>query len=87
MSSVDLARLKKLLEEQHHWPHEYLFKFIVPQSERQHFLDATAPLQWSEKPSSKGNYIAFSASKLCRDSEEVLHIYRQAVTIKGIITL
>jgi hypothetical protein len=87
MGVLDLERLKLLLDENHQWPGDYLFKFIVPATECEHFLALTPALQWIKKPSSEGKYISMTANHRCQDSDEVLNIYRQVNTVKGIITL
>lgn len=84
---MDHEKLKTLLDNEYVWPAYYLFKFIVPKDECTTLKELDKSIRWIEKPSQKGNYISLTAQVYCHSSEEVLYIYRQAITIKGIVAL
>jgi len=82
---------RELLEQNYTWPALYMFKFICPANN-----DAIAKLQdlfdpevaeLSLRPSSKGNYISFTARELMMDSDAVVERYQKAKGIKGLISL
>lgn len=84
---MDLVQFKILLDQEYKWPAYYLFKFILPVHEVDSLKKLYSSVSWQEKPSKQGNYMSLSANVFCHSSEEVLHIYRSAITIKGIIAL
>ena len=68
-----------------------MFKFICPANN-----DVIAKLQdlfdpevaeLSLRPSSKGNYVSFTARELMMDSDAVVERYQKAKGIKGLISL
>ena len=81
------ARQKQLLESQHQFPTDYLFKFIVPvdkEAEARALFPNTEP---KTRPSKKGNYISLSFSYRVDSADLVLAIYEKASKIDGLIAL
>ena len=80
-------KMKALLENEYEWPADYRFKFIIPK-DREQEIEVMFPKEKIEyRASKKGNYLSVTFSKLCQNSEEIIHIYEQASTIKGLILL
>lgn len=85
---MELQKFRELLDESYNWPDFYEFKFIVKMDDKQQILN-TLPsgYQISETPSKKGNYVAISARKLMKSTQEVIDVYEVISTIKGVISL
>lgn len=80
----------QLLESQT-WPGIYLFKFIV-KADTQHLntlklLFQKSNPQFSEKSSSKNTFKSLSVKVRMDSPDSVIHIYKKASTLEGIITL
>lgn len=82
---------RELLEQNYNWPALYMFKFICPANN-----EAIAQLQdlfdpevaeLSLRPSSKGNYVSFTARELMMNPDAVVERYQRAKDIKGLISL
>jgi len=85
--SLDLERLKELLDDQHQWPSKYSFKFIVPYQKLTELMSLLSSGECSQKPSKNGKYISVTSIVDIKSSDEVLNIYEKASTIEGIISL
>ncbi|MCF8106568.1 MAG: DUF493 domain-containing protein [Desulfohalobiaceae bacterium] len=84
----DVQRFKDIIEEHHHWPCQYLFKFIVPVQKKEQVLGLfESKDEISQKKSRNGRYVSISARCLINCSEEVLLVYQAAARIKGVISL
>ena len=84
----NVQKLKDIIEEHHHWPCRYLFKFIVPVQKKEQILGLFEPKDdISLKKSRNGRYVSISARCLINCSEEVLLVYQAAARIKGVISL
>ena len=80
-------KMKALLENEYDWPADYRFKFIIPKDKEQE-IELMFPKEKIEyRASKKGNYLSVTFQKVCQNSEEIIHIYEQASTIKGLILL
>jgi putative lipoic acid-binding regulatory protein len=82
-----LWKLKLVLDETVEFPHEYLFKFIVPHTEIHLVLIHLDGFHVEHKPSANGNYISISAKKTFHTSEDIIIIYKKVGSIKGLIAL
>ncbi|MEY3941869.1 MAG: hypothetical protein RIR07_755 [Bacteroidota bacterium] len=88
---MEEAKFRELLEKNYSWPALYMFKFICPANNEavakleQLFDPEVAEL--ALRPSSKGNYISFTAKELMISVEAVLERYRRAKDIPGLISL
>jgi uncharacterized protein len=88
---MEEVKFRELLEQNYTWPALYMFKFICPADN-----EAIARLQQlfdpevaeiSLRPSSKGNYVSFTAKELMLSAEAVMQRYEQARGIPGLISL
>lgn len=84
------ADLKEKLKEQHSFPSVYMFKFIVPGSNKLHaqvealFGDEA---QITIRESSKGNYVSITAKEMMLSADNIISRYREASKIEGIVSL
>jgi uncharacterized protein len=78
---------KEKLENQHKFPTEYLFKFIVPRHREDEMYSIFSKDVFQKKLSKAGNYVSFTARVMMKSSDEVMEIYEKAYKIKGIISL
>lgn len=82
--------LRQRLEKEHSFPSVYMFKFIVPNSNKLHaqvealFGDEA---QISIRESSKGNYVSITAKEMMLSAENIIARYRSASKIEGIVSL
>ncbi len=82
-----LSQLKLVIDETVKFPSVYLFKFIVPVDQIHHILLIMHGMEIEQKASSTGKYISVSAKLMMHKSEDIIHIYERASTVKGIISL
>lgn len=81
------SNFQRLLDEEADWPHEYLFKFIVPRSQVNEVERLFNRIPVEIKESSKGNYASVTARMKVHTSDEVIAVYTAAAKIEGIILL
>lgn len=89
-TSTDIyANLKDKLEHVQQFPGIYNFKFIITGG-----LDKIQDLrtllpndEFIEQPSKTGKYVSITVKKEMQNADEVISIYKQAATIKGIMIL
>lgn len=84
--------LKTKLEEHHNFPENYLYKFILPNEEKEKLSELYQVFDGLEysintKESSNGKYISISISCFVLDAEQVVSIYQKVAKIEGIIML
>lgn len=87
MSEFENLRTQLLLQE---WPNLYYFKFIVPsKSENIALLTGLfdTNVEINLHPSSKGSYTSVGAKVIMLDVDSIIHIYKQAAKIAGVISL
>ena len=86
-SNNDLERIKDLLNQNHDFPTEYMFKFIVPQHKeaevRNIFPYENVRLNFSKR----GKYISITVELYMESAEAVLQVYDAAYKIEGLIAL
>lgn len=87
MDNQQFQKFRDLLDQSYQWPDYYEFKFIVKIDDKGLILAKLEGFAIIETPSKKGNYIAISARKLIKSTQEVLDVYEGMSTIKGIISL
>ncbi len=88
MESGRLTRIKQLLEENHTWPCQYLFKFIVPESKISQILAIIGEEgEVKTRPSKKGNYISVSLKLFCESPNDVVLFYERVSVVEGIVAL
>ena len=85
------ARLKKELTETSLFPTQYLYKFIIPADEskldqlKAVFKDTEAAIR--TRPSSNGKYTGVSVNLKVKNADEVIHFYKEAGKVEGILSL
>lgn len=83
--------LKEKLEEQHNFPEEYLFKFIVKDDDKKiiEILRIFDGLKYtmSNRESSKGNYTSVSLQCFVMDADQVINIYQEVGKIENVMML
>lgn len=83
----DTERFQKLLDEQHAWPAEYTFKFIVPEAELDRVTAIFGKIPISVRESRGGRFVSVTATLLIHSSDEIVAIYEEAGAIEGLIAL
>ncbi len=84
-------RLKKELEETTSFPTTYLYKFVIPSDNQRlemlHNIFKSADAEVKTRPSSNGKYTGVSVSVNLQNPDEVIHYYKEAGKIEGIVSL
>ena len=83
----NIEDFKNQLENHHDFPTEYLFKFIIPRDQITRLKNMIPRGKINTKKSKTGKYIGVSVKMNVKSSDEVINIYKEAYTIKGIISL
>ncbi len=78
---------KERLDQEHQWPTNYLFKFIVPAALTEQVSGLFPKESVRIKSSSQGKYQSVSVELVLGSSEEVLEIYEKVHQIEGVIAL
>jgi uncharacterized protein len=87
MDSKWITSFREKLDQHYAWPSVYIFKFIVPTGKEDE-VKKLFPLHSStEKLSKQGNYTSITIQMMMPSSEAVIHIYKQASSIQGLIAL
>lgn len=83
--------LKEKLEEQHNFPEEYLFKFIIPSDSGKitEILKVFDNLKYtlSNRESSNGKYTSVSINCFVLDADQVINIYKKVAEIENVMML
>lgn len=85
--SWDEQAFKEKLENNHDFPGEYIFKFIVKPEHEEEVRSLLSDAAVKLKPSSGNKYVSITLSKKMDSSESVIDVYKKAHTIEGIIAL
>lgn len=85
--SWDENAFKEKLENNHEFPGEYIFKFIVKPEHQAEVESLLEDAKVKLKPSSGNKYVSITLIKKMGSSEEVIETYKRAHTIEGIIAL
>lgn len=83
----EIERLKALLENNHKFPTEYMFKFIVPQAKEQEVKNIFPYENIRMNFSKRGKYISITVELYMESAEAVLQVYAAANNIEGLIAL
>ena len=83
--------LKEKLEDQHNFPEDYLFKFIIP-ADSEKIIEIVQVFDglkhtMSNRDSKNGNYTSLSFNAFVLDSDQVIDIYKKVGTIEGVMML
>lgn len=84
------TRLQAQLSTHGSWPSVYMFKFILPDSNRDYALLRSLFGEESRiftRHSSGGKYISVTVKEMMLSADEVVERYRKASKIEGIISL
>jgi len=84
---VNEQAFKQTLDQQHHWPSLYMFKFIVPHERANAIRALFAKNEILEKPSRNGKYLSLTAKVMMPGSDAVMNVYRKAYQVPGVISL
>ncbi len=86
--STSREDFKQALDQNHTWPCQYMFKFIVPVGQEQLVFDLFESQDAIRTRTSRnGRYISVTAKCRMHSSEEVIAVYDAASHIEGIIPL
>ncbi|MBT3235254.1 MAG: DUF493 domain-containing protein [Bdellovibrionales bacterium] len=84
----DIKQFQALLDQQHSWPCDYRFTFIVPVTQVKEVLDRLGAVKEVErKESTSGKFISIGVSLNMQSSTEVIAIYEKMKDISGIVPL
>jgi uncharacterized protein len=89
MKDGDFNTLRERLEELS-WPMVYMFKFIVPATNKQIALVESLFSREAvihQRESSEGKYISITAREVMLSPEQVVEIYKKASRIEGLMAL
>jgi len=85
-----LKRLEEQLNSHGPWPQVYMFKFIIPDNNRNYAILRSIfgdESKFSVRHSSAGKYISITVKEMMIDPAEVIERYRRAAIIEEIIAL
>lgn len=88
--STDIyANLKEKLESVEKFPGIYNFKFIITGGidKIQELRKILPDDNFIEQPSKTGKYVSITVKKEMQNADEVITVYKQVATIKGIMML
>ena len=86
-SDPKTKKFKELLDQEHTWPSNYVFKFIVPK-EKEDEVRALFPNEDVQtKSSNKGTYVSLTIELQVESSDLVIAIYEKASLIDGLMSL
>ena len=80
-------KFKELLDQEHTWPGDYQFKFILKKTELETAQSLFPTEQITLRESESGKYISVTFSKKVASSDEVLMVYKKASMIPGVMAL
>lgn len=83
--------LKVKLEENHHFPEDYLFKFILPNNNEKltEIYQVFDEIKYTitTKESRNGKYISTSILAFVLDANQVVNIYQEVAKVEGVMML
>ncbi|MDR3272728.1 MAG: DUF493 domain-containing protein [Flavobacteriaceae bacterium] len=88
---VFYARFKEQLDAEHHFPENYMFKFVIPTNTKKmallHQIFDHNAASFSTKESKNAKYISVTVIIFAVDSTAVIEYYKEAAKIEDIIML
>lgn len=90
MKNEDLEAInsfKEKLDNEYDWPSLYTFKFIVPVDKKEDIKRIFVKHEFTEKQSSKGNYVSITSKVMASSSDIIVNFYLEANKIEGVIAL
>lgn len=90
MTEEELERFRQKLVESMTFPSVYMFKFIITSEHRnialvENLFGAEADIHTKE--SGKGKYTSVTAKQVVMHVDEIIDVYKKALTIKGVMFL
>ncbi|HCX22258.1 MAG: DUF493 domain-containing protein [Flammeovirgaceae bacterium] len=85
--SWDIEAFRQKLEDQHEFPGQYKFKFIVPHDKREEIVEVLPFGEITYRDSSNKKYVSVTAVAEMETSQGVLDVYIEANKIEGCIAL
>jgi putative lipoic acid-binding regulatory protein len=85
--AVDRQNFIDLLNDNHDFPTEYVFKFVMPMTSEKLASEMFADCEVSHKLSKSGKYISFTVTVQAESAEHVVAIYERAQSIPGVMSL
>ena len=79
--------LKTSLKEGHTWPHDYTFKFIVPQDQVETVQELLPELDLKIRTSKGGRYVSLTAIFRAASPDEIIERYRRLSPVENLISL
>ncbi|MBO6184100.1 MAG: DUF493 domain-containing protein [Chryseobacterium sp.] len=83
--------LKEKLENNHDFPEDYLFKFIIPTDEAKlteiYKVFDGIKFTLGNRESKNGKYTACNINAFVLDADQVINIYQEVAKIEGVILL
>ncbi|MDZ4750448.1 MAG: DUF493 domain-containing protein [Flavobacteriales bacterium] len=82
--------MRKRLNEIHHWPSIYMFKFILPNDTEgvtRLKLIFGESAEFKQKFSANSKYTSITVREMMLDADTIFDRYKLAATIEGIISL
>jgi uncharacterized protein len=83
----DQLNFKEKLEENHQFPGDYMFKFIVPSEKKQALIDLLPDGELVIKNSSSNRFMSITLNIVIESSDKVIEIYNKAYVIEGLIAI
>lgn len=83
----DKVSFRQKLEDQHQFPGDYLFKFIVPQTKKEAIQEALPVGEMAFRNSSSDKYVSVTMNARVNSSDDVIKVYEKAAKIEGVIAL
>lgn len=80
-------RLRTVLHNEHVFPTEYTFKFIVPMEKLVEVTTLLPDTEVSTRSSKTGKYISVTAYKVVVSADEVIAIYQRLSVVEGLMSL
>lgn len=84
---MNLDKFRRILDNNHSWPSEYTFRFIIPFTELRELERILGIEGMKVNPSKNGNYLSVVSIKVIKSTEEVIKYYQDVSQIKGIISI
>ncbi|MBC6399779.1 MAG: DUF493 family protein [Ekhidna sp.] len=85
--SWDEQAFREKLENNHDFPGEYIFRFIIKPEHQSKVESLLEGAEVKFKSSSGNKYLSVTMNRKMQSSQEVIKIYKEAYKIEGIISL
>lgn len=83
--------LKQKLDENHNFPEDYVFKFIIPSNQEKitEILRVYDGMKYtlSNRDSKNGKYTSLTINAFVLDSQQVVDLYKKVAEVEGVMML